>query len=95
MDVLETSRVEQELSRGEWLLADGVFTPEEITYCSATGKPAQASNSGQASATGAAIASSLQAKGITLSQSARQGALPPEDLARSVGKMTVLVSCWD
>jgi lambda repressor-like predicted transcriptional regulator len=46
-------------------------------------------------ATGAAIASSLQAKGITLSQSARQGALPPEDLARSVGKMTVLVSCWD
>ena len=40
IDLLETSRVEQELSRGEWLLADGIFTPEEITCCRAAGKPA-------------------------------------------------------
>ena len=40
IDLLETSRVEQELSRGDWLLADGIFTPEEITHCSAAGKPA-------------------------------------------------------
>jgi holo-[acyl-carrier protein] synthase len=40
IDLLETRRVEQELSRGDWLLADGIFTPEEITYCSAAGKPA-------------------------------------------------------
>ncbi len=40
IDLLETSRVEQELSRGEWLFADGIFTPEEITYCSAISKPA-------------------------------------------------------
>lgn len=46
-------------------------------------------------ATGPAIAAALQAKGITLAQSARQGALPPEDLARAAGDMTVLVSCWE
>lgn len=46
-------------------------------------------------ATGPAIATALQAKGITLSQSSRSGALPPEDLAKLAGKMTVLVSCWD
>ena len=46
-------------------------------------------------ATGAAIAAILQTKGITLAQAARQGALPPEDLARAAGKMTVLVSCLD
>jgi holo-[acyl-carrier protein] synthase len=40
IDLLETSRVEQELSRGAWLLADGIFTPEEITYCSSAKKPA-------------------------------------------------------
>ena len=40
IDLLETDRVEQELSRGDWLLADGIFTPGEITYCSAAGKPA-------------------------------------------------------
>jgi hypothetical protein len=37
----------------------------------------------------------LQAQGITLTQATRQGALPPEDLAKEVGRMTVLVSCWD
>ena len=46
-------------------------------------------------ATGPAIATALAAQGITLSQSARQGALPPEDLARQTAQMTVLVSCWD
>lgn len=46
-------------------------------------------------ATGPAIATALAAQGITLSQSARQGALPPEDLARAAARMTVLVSCWD
>ena len=46
-------------------------------------------------ATGPAIATALATQGITLSQSARQGALPPEDLARQTARMTVLVSCWD
>lgn len=46
-------------------------------------------------AAGSTIASALQAQGITLTQSARQGALPPEDLAKSAAGMTVLVSCWD
>lgn len=45
--------------------------------------------------TGPAIAAALKAQGITLTQAARQGALPPEDLAKEVGRMTVLVSCWD
>ena len=34
VDFLETSRVERELTRGEWLPDDGIFTPEEIRYCS-------------------------------------------------------------
>ncbi|MCZ8151298.1 MAG: serine protease [Rhodobacteraceae bacterium] len=46
-------------------------------------------------ATGPAIATALAAQGVTLAQSARQGALPPEDLARQTARMTVLVSCWD
>ena len=46
-------------------------------------------------ATGPAIAAALQARGVTLAQAARQGALPPEDLARAAGRMTVLVSCWE
>lgn len=46
-------------------------------------------------AAGASIATALQAKGITLSQSSRSGGLPPEDLAKHAGKMTVLVSCWE
>lgn len=45
--------------------------------------------------TGPVIAAALQAQGITLTQATRQGALPPEDLAKEVGRMTVLVSCWD
>lgn len=40
IDVLENRRVEQELLRGEWLLGDGVFTPEEISFCSSARKPA-------------------------------------------------------
>lgn len=46
-------------------------------------------------AAGPAIAATLQARGLTLAQSARQGALPPEDLAAHTADMTVLVSCWD
>lgn len=46
-------------------------------------------------ATGPAIAAALQAQGVTLAQAARQGALPPEDLARQAARMTVLVSCWE
>lgn len=45
--------------------------------------------------TGSTIAATLAPKGITLAQSARQGALPPEDLAAQTAQMTVLVSCWD
>jgi holo-[acyl-carrier protein] synthase len=41
IDFLETSRVEQELLRGEWLLDDGIFTPEEIHYCSSARRPAR------------------------------------------------------
>ncbi|WGV16266.1 serine protease [Fuscovulum ytuae] len=46
-------------------------------------------------ATGPAIAQALTAQGITLTQAARQGALPPEDLARHTARMTVLISCWE
>jgi hypothetical protein len=46
-------------------------------------------------ATGAAITAVMQAQGISLTKATRQGALPPEDLARQAGRMTVLVSCWD
>ena len=41
IDFLETSRVERELAQGEWLLEDGIFTPEEILYCSSTDQPAR------------------------------------------------------
>ena len=40
IDLLETSRVEEELSRGEWLLADGIFTANKIAHCSSIEKPA-------------------------------------------------------
>ena len=40
IDLLETGRVETELSRGEWLPADGVFTAGEIAHCSASDEPA-------------------------------------------------------
>jgi holo-[acyl-carrier protein] synthase len=41
MDLLENSRVERELERGEWVLADGVFAPEEIADCAAAGNAAR------------------------------------------------------
>jgi phosphopantetheinyl transferase (holo-ACP synthase) len=34
IDLLENSRVERELARGDWLLGDGIFTREEIRHCS-------------------------------------------------------------
>ena len=40
IDLLENGRMERELSRGDWLRDDGIFTPEEITDCSATRGPA-------------------------------------------------------
>lgn len=40
LDLLEIGRFEKELSRGEWLLADGIFSAEEITHCSSTENPA-------------------------------------------------------
>jgi holo-[acyl-carrier protein] synthase len=40
-DFLETRRVEQELSRGEWLSETGIFTPGEISYCSSARRPAR------------------------------------------------------
>ncbi|MBU9696852.1 trypsin-like peptidase domain-containing protein [Rhodobacteraceae bacterium HSP-20] len=46
-------------------------------------------------ATAQTIATALAPAGLTLAQSARQGALPPDDLAAVATKMTVLVSCWD
>ncbi|MBA4351532.1 MAG: peptidoglycan-binding protein [Rhodobacter sp.] len=62
----------------------------------ASNDPARVLPDGVAFATtGPAIAAALQAQGVTLTQATRQGALPPEDLAKTVGRMTVLVSCWD
>lgn len=40
-DFLETRRVEQELSRGQWLSANGIFTPGEISYCNSASRPAR------------------------------------------------------
>ena len=40
IDLLENRRVERELSRGEWLPHDGIFTPEEISYCNSARRPA-------------------------------------------------------
>ena len=40
IDLLENSRVERELARGDWLLDDGIFTREEIRHCSSGRKPA-------------------------------------------------------
>ena len=37
----------------------------------------------------------IQASGLQISQSSRQGALPPADLGALGTGMTVLVSCWD
>ncbi len=40
IDLLENSRVERELARGDWLLNEGIFTREEIKHCSGSSKPA-------------------------------------------------------
>jgi holo-[acyl-carrier protein] synthase len=39
IDLLENSRVERELARGDWLLDDGIFTREEIRHCGSGRKP--------------------------------------------------------
>ncbi len=41
IDLLENRRFEQELARSEWRPADGIFTPEEIAYCTSATKPAR------------------------------------------------------
>jgi holo-[acyl-carrier protein] synthase len=41
IDLIENRRVEQELSRGEWVREDGIFSREEIRYCSMGKKPAR------------------------------------------------------
>ena len=40
IDLLENSRVERELARGDWLLNEGIFSREEIKHCSGSRKPA-------------------------------------------------------
>lgn len=40
VDLLENDRVKRELVRGDWLPDEGIFTPEEISYCSSAGRPA-------------------------------------------------------
>ena len=61
-DYLETSRVERELMRGEWLAEDGIFTPEEIGQCSSAGQPAR-----RFAACFAAKEAALKALGIKVS----------------------------
>jgi len=39
IDLLDHRRVEQELQRGDWRPAHGVFTPREITQCTSARKP--------------------------------------------------------
>ncbi len=41
IDLLENRRFEQELARSEWLPADGIFTPEEIAYCTSARQSAR------------------------------------------------------
>ena len=41
IDLVEHCRVERELAAGKWAETDGVFTREEITYCSAGVWPAR------------------------------------------------------
>lgn len=40
IDLLENRRVEEELARGEWQQAQGIFTPEEVRFCNAFRRPA-------------------------------------------------------
>ncbi len=39
IDLLENSRVERELARGDWLLGDGIFTATEIQQCGSEKNP--------------------------------------------------------
>lgn len=39
VDLLDTGRVERELSQGKWLADQGIFTPGEIRFCSAALNP--------------------------------------------------------
>lgn len=41
IDLLDSSRVERELLRGDWPMQDGVFTPGEIARCNASARPAR------------------------------------------------------
>ena len=41
IDLLDSRRVEQELSRGEWVNQDGIFTPREIGRCNSALRPAR------------------------------------------------------
>ncbi len=40
IDLLETSRVERELARGDWPPPDGIFTPAEVGRCRSALRPA-------------------------------------------------------
>jgi holo-[acyl-carrier protein] synthase len=40
IDLIENGQVEQELARGEWVRENGIFSGEEIRYCSIGKKPA-------------------------------------------------------
>jgi holo-[acyl-carrier protein] synthase len=40
IDLIENRRVQQELARGEWVRENGIFSSEEIRYCSIGKKPA-------------------------------------------------------
>ncbi len=62
IDLLENRRFEQELSRGEWLPADGIFTPKEIAFCSSAREPAR-----HYAACFAAKEAALKALGLRLS----------------------------
>ena len=40
IDLVEHSRVERELARGDWLLGNGIFSSQEIQHCSNGRRPA-------------------------------------------------------
>lgn len=39
IDLIQNSRVERELTQGDWVLEDGIFSGEEITHCNASNRP--------------------------------------------------------
>lgn len=39
IDCVELVRIRAELARGDWLAADGVFTPDELAYCNGASQP--------------------------------------------------------